>query len=182
MSPLTGLSGQVNLLPKTSRWICYKKQKVLNIIHTAILWTLWRMRNDLCFNSGLVWKSKGGLHPCAMENPVSHGCKRPSGQRDWGIEADCARTSSLQLVLFQKQGISSSFSQNCSVCWVPPVLVQDVGPATFRVVLFFLYLLEIADVAILPRTWMMSVWPMVSLMEPWWSYVFVKKKYWTPSY
>jgi hypothetical protein len=97
VSPLTGLSGQVNLLPITSWWIGYKKRK-----------TLWRVRNGLCFNSGLVFNagtmSKGGLHTCAMENPVDHGCKTPSGQRDWGIGAACARTSSLQLRVVPETG------------------------------------------------------------------------------
>jgi hypothetical protein len=35
-------------------WICEKTQQVPNIIHDVALWSLWKLRNDLCFN-GSSW-------------------------------------------------------------------------------------------------------------------------------
>jgi hypothetical protein len=86
VSPLTGLSGQLNLLAVTSWWICDKKHKVPNIIHRDILWVLWKMKNDVCFNrvvcSGMQVLCQKVGYTCAMEDPVPCGCKRPSGQCD----------------------------------------------------------------------------------------------------
>jgi hypothetical protein len=74
VSPLAGLSEQLNLLALTRWWICDKKHKVPNIIHMAVLWVLWKMRNDLSFNR-VVWSGMQVLcqkvgYTCAMEDPV----------------------------------------------------------------------------------------------------------------
>jgi hypothetical protein len=52
----TDVKLQVNLLSISSLWICEKTQQVPNIIHAAVLWCLWKLRNDLCFN-GSGWSS-----------------------------------------------------------------------------------------------------------------------------
>jgi hypothetical protein len=33
----------------TRWWLCDKKFKNLNVITTAALWSIWKSRNDLCF-------------------------------------------------------------------------------------------------------------------------------------
>jgi hypothetical protein len=35
-------------------WLSEKKYRALNVCTTAVFWTLWKMRNDLCFQ-GLSW-------------------------------------------------------------------------------------------------------------------------------
>jgi hypothetical protein len=45
----TGVKTQVNLLSISSLWICEKTQQVPNIVHAAVLWCLWKVKNDLCF-------------------------------------------------------------------------------------------------------------------------------------
>jgi hypothetical protein len=54
ISMLTGIKLQVNLLSISSLWICEKTNQVPNIVHAAALWSLWKFRNDLCFN-GSGW-------------------------------------------------------------------------------------------------------------------------------
>jgi hypothetical protein len=54
ISMLTGIKLQVNLLSVSSLWICEKTNQVPNIVHVAALWSLWKLRNDLCFN-GSSW-------------------------------------------------------------------------------------------------------------------------------
>jgi hypothetical protein len=36
-------------------WLCDKKFKVLNICTTAIMWSLWKLRNEICFQ-GVKWR------------------------------------------------------------------------------------------------------------------------------
>jgi hypothetical protein len=55
-STFTGVKMQVKLLSISSLWICEKTQQVPNIVHAAVLWCLWKVRNDLCFN-GYGWSS-----------------------------------------------------------------------------------------------------------------------------
>jgi hypothetical protein len=50
LSMLTGIKLQVNLFSVSSLWICEKTNQVPNIVHAAALWSLWKLRNDLCFN------------------------------------------------------------------------------------------------------------------------------------
>jgi hypothetical protein len=33
-----------------SLWICERTLRISNIVHTAALWSLWKVRNDICFN------------------------------------------------------------------------------------------------------------------------------------
>ena len=47
---ITKVSEVNNMLSVSRWWISDKNHKFLNIIHTAALWSLWRMRNDICFN------------------------------------------------------------------------------------------------------------------------------------
>jgi hypothetical protein len=35
-------------------WLCNKKWKILNISTTVVLWVLWKLRNEHCFQ-GVVW-------------------------------------------------------------------------------------------------------------------------------
>jgi hypothetical protein len=30
-------------------WLCYKKYKILNVVTSAALWSIWKSRNDSCF-------------------------------------------------------------------------------------------------------------------------------------
>jgi hypothetical protein len=36
------------------RWLSAKKYRTLNVLTTVVFWTLWKMRNNLCFQ-GLSW-------------------------------------------------------------------------------------------------------------------------------
>jgi hypothetical protein len=56
ISKMTGVKLQVNLLLVSSMWICEKTQQIPNIVHAAVLWSIWKIRNDLCFN-GSRWSS-----------------------------------------------------------------------------------------------------------------------------
>jgi hypothetical protein len=35
-------------------WVANKKYLVTNVISSAVLWSLWKLRNDICFQ-GVVW-------------------------------------------------------------------------------------------------------------------------------
>jgi hypothetical protein len=50
ISVITKIHGQVNLLAISSLWICDKTHVVSNIVHAAALWSLWKSRNEVCFN------------------------------------------------------------------------------------------------------------------------------------
>jgi hypothetical protein len=50
LSSITSKKKQMDMLGVSSLWICEKTHKVSNIVHTVALWSLWKVRNDLCFN------------------------------------------------------------------------------------------------------------------------------------
>jgi hypothetical protein len=39
-------------------WVADKKYKVLNVCSTAVLWAIWKLRNEFCFQ-GIRWE---GVH------------------------------------------------------------------------------------------------------------------------
>ncbi|KAF8679393.1 hypothetical protein HU200_045736 [Digitaria exilis] len=43
-----------------SKWLSDKKFIITNIISFAALWSLWKLRNGLCFQN-LAWRSKNHL-------------------------------------------------------------------------------------------------------------------------
>uniref|UniRef100_A0A0A9DU72 Reverse transcriptase zinc-binding domain-containing protein n=1 Tax=Arundo donax TaxID=35708 RepID=A0A0A9DU72_ARUDO len=43
-----------------SKWLCNKRFMVVNIVSSAALWSLWKLRNDLCFQRS-VWKDMSKL-------------------------------------------------------------------------------------------------------------------------
>jgi hypothetical protein len=47
---ITRICKQVDLLAITRLWICEKTHIIPNIVHAAVLWSLWKCRNDVCFN------------------------------------------------------------------------------------------------------------------------------------
>ena len=50
ISALPGVTSVSDYLSVARLWICEKTHKISNIVHAAVLWTLWKYRNDLCFN------------------------------------------------------------------------------------------------------------------------------------
>jgi hypothetical protein len=59
-----------------TRWLCNKKFLLINMISSATLWTLWKIKNNMCFQNvqwrnmkEIVGKIIGLLHwtiPCPM--------------------------------------------------------------------------------------------------------------------
>ena len=47
---ITKVSEVNNMLSVSRWWISDKNHKIRNIVQKAALWSLWRMRNDICFN------------------------------------------------------------------------------------------------------------------------------------
>jgi hypothetical protein len=93
ISMLTGIKLQVNLFSVSSLWICEKTNQVPNIVHAAALWSLWKLRNDLCFN-GSGWSCMQVLYL-----KVAHTLERwkvlcPDGKRS-ELERVCAALMSL---------------------------------------------------------------------------------------
>lgn len=35
-------------------WIANKKHLITNVVSSVVLWSLWKLRNELCFQ-GVVW-------------------------------------------------------------------------------------------------------------------------------
>jgi hypothetical protein len=84
-------------------WLCEKKFKALNICSSAILWSLWKMRNLLCFQGGDGWGCRsytscvrrccenGGSSKRRVGCPADELCKRMGTKRskaaETGIEA-----------------------------------------------------------------------------------------------
>jgi hypothetical protein len=56
LSCITGIAVNAGLFDVFRLWICEKTHIVSNIVHAAALWSLWKQRNDLCFNR-LSWPS-----------------------------------------------------------------------------------------------------------------------------
>jgi hypothetical protein len=46
-------------------WLCYKKYKTVNICTTMILWTLWKMRNFMCFQVNQWFRMQRVFFRCA---------------------------------------------------------------------------------------------------------------------
>jgi hypothetical protein len=53
ISMITKIREQVNLLAISRLWICVKTHIVPNIVHAVVLWSLWKCRNEVCFNRRL---------------------------------------------------------------------------------------------------------------------------------
>lgn len=51
-----GLQIGTSILSVTSRWVAGKKLDVLNSVSAAVLWVLWKHRNNIVFKS-LCWLS-----------------------------------------------------------------------------------------------------------------------------
>ena len=58
ISEIIGLSVGTDFESVASLWLSEKKYKAVNVFTTAVLWTLWKVRNELCFQ-GLIWT---GMH------------------------------------------------------------------------------------------------------------------------
>ena len=50
ISPLTGLPVVTDYLSVARLWICEKTHKIPNIVHSVVLWSMWKFRNDMCLN------------------------------------------------------------------------------------------------------------------------------------
>jgi hypothetical protein len=48
-----------------SLWLCAKKYKTLNICTTAVMWSLWKLRNDMCFQVNQWLGIQGTFFRCA---------------------------------------------------------------------------------------------------------------------
>jgi hypothetical protein len=63
-----------------TRWLCNKRHLVFNMIASAMMWSIWKMRNFLCFQKG-TWRqanmADGGCHILQLENSLSiEACPR----------------------------------------------------------------------------------------------------------
>lgn len=54
---MLNLSDDCNYETMASRWLANKHHNVNNIICAVVLWCLWKLRNDLCFQ-GTRWRSE----------------------------------------------------------------------------------------------------------------------------
>jgi hypothetical protein len=50
LGPLTGIVLNPKMLDISSKWLCVKKFEAQNIVHAVVIWSLWKIRNYLCFN------------------------------------------------------------------------------------------------------------------------------------
>jgi hypothetical protein len=54
VTEITGVDVGSDFESVAKRWLSDKKYIALNVLTTAVFWTLWKMRNDLYFQ-GLSW-------------------------------------------------------------------------------------------------------------------------------
>lgn len=50
----------LNFESVASKWLCDKKNLVVNMFSSALMWSLWKLRNSLCFQNG-SWQSSRAL-------------------------------------------------------------------------------------------------------------------------
>jgi hypothetical protein len=80
ISELTGLSLGVDFESIAKLWLSDKRYKCANIITTAALWSLWKTRNNICFQ-GVCWQGMSKvLGQCAR---LLKNWKVLPKQEDW---------------------------------------------------------------------------------------------------
>jgi hypothetical protein len=60
VSEALGLNVGVDFLSTGNLWLCNKRFLVCNMVTSAVLWSIWKLRNNLCFQNA-VRRSVGVL-------------------------------------------------------------------------------------------------------------------------
>jgi hypothetical protein len=55
ISEITGAQVSLDFESMAKWWLHGKKFSALNVTNAAVLWTIWKSRNDMCFH-GVQWK------------------------------------------------------------------------------------------------------------------------------
>jgi hypothetical protein len=55
-SKILGINIEESLIDIGKLWLSNKRHTVVNIVTSAVLWNLWKLRNEICFQ-GSEWKS-----------------------------------------------------------------------------------------------------------------------------
>jgi hypothetical protein len=85
---ITGITVNVGLFDVSRLWICEKSHIVTNIVHAAALWSVWKLRNDLCFKR-LSWTGmqvmfhRISLHLARWQLICPEGKKRKTERSVW---------------------------------------------------------------------------------------------------
>lgn len=51
---LSGVGKVSSIVDLAAWWVSNKKHAVANALHAAVIWSLWKIRNNLCFNRA-IW-------------------------------------------------------------------------------------------------------------------------------
>ena len=56
ISDILGIQVGVDIITIGKFWLSHKKNSLVNMITSAVLWSIWKLRNELCFQR-TGWKS-----------------------------------------------------------------------------------------------------------------------------
>jgi len=112
----------------TSRWIANKRFDVANIASYAILWCLWKIRNNLCFSGRMLDKGEDG---------VRRTCKDVE-KMDTVVQARGGGTSDVLSAKAGNPGSSTAanllggYEDNSQRIWVGDVGLSSFGSGLHR--------------------------------------------------
>jgi hypothetical protein len=95
ISEVMGVAIQPDFESMAKWWLKDKKCQCINICTSAVLWSLWKTRNALCFQGGCWLVMPGILQRCArylrswgvlIKEEEARHC--PSGRKNWKPEAE----------------------------------------------------------------------------------------------
>ena len=107
ISDLVGTSVGVNFESVARWWLSDKKNSTINVVCTAVLWALWKLRSELCFLGENVARREGYLEESgsgsrSLESSFQRCNKPTSGKKRHNPEQDERRTSSHRLEMKSK--------------------------------------------------------------------------------